>query len=875
MKKLLLFITLLGCYLSSFATHNRAGQITYKHISGLTYEFEVVIYADGTSSAFARKDIEIDWGDNLKRDSLYVNSENAIDPSDRTIIKRIWKGTHTFPGPGTYTVSVEDPNRNGGVDNISNSVGVPFYLETTIRISPIGNITNDSPQLLNDPIDEACVGQPFIHNPGAYDPNGDSLAYELASSKGVGGFEAPGFYFPANMTVDPINGDLKWNYPTQAGQINVAILIKEYRNGVLLGSILRDIQIDIKPVCDNQPPTIFSKQNYCIEAGKTLNELIYSTDPNSQDKVTLSASGAPFEVANSPAMFNAGSPSNPINSYFIWNTLCEHVQLKPYEFSVRAIDNGKDRGSINLSTYKSHYVQVIAPSPDSFKIQAAGNATAKLEWENGKCKDAIGYYLYRRIDSTGFIPDSCTTGVPEVLGYTKIADINDINTTTFIDDNEGNGLVPGIKYCYLIISYFEDKAESYASEEICIQLDKVVPLITKTSVVQTNETNGVMDLEWSPPNKIDSANFPAPYGYLIYHNHQLIDSTSSFWDTAYIHSGINTFNQQHNYKIELWSYGNNRIKVGESYPSNSLFLDLAPTDQAMNLSWNSITPWRKDSFIVYRKDPNANNFNAIDTVYDSHYTDKNLNNEEEYCYYIAEYGSYNLANIDLPLINLSQEACDSPVDNVPPCPISFTADSDCDKSFLELQWKKGEDECEEVLAKYQIFYSTSIDGVMKLLGEVKGNVFSYKPPNDKESGCYTIRGIDSVGNVGEFSTPICIDFCPYFKLPNIFTPNGDGINDFFEPIPPNNLPNTPKYRDIDSIDLKIYNRWGTLVYETNNPDIKWDGTHYKENELLGDGVYFYNCLVFEKSLEKDRKPRILKGNISILDSRVKGNRQTE
>ena len=45
---------------------------------------------------------------------------------------------------------------------------------------------------------------------------------------------------------------------------------------------------------------------------------------------------------------------------------------------------------------------------------------------------------------------------------------------------------------------------------------------------------------------------------------------------------------------------------------------------------------------------------------------------------------------------------------------------------------------------------------------------------------------------------VCVKYCPKYKLPNTFTPNGDGRNDLFKPYP---------YLFIDRINLKIYNRW--------------------------------------------------------------------
>ena len=61
-----------------------------------------------------------------------------------------------------------------------------------------------------------------------------------------------------------------------------------------------------------------------------------------------------------------------------------------------------------------------------------------------------------------------------------------------------------------------------------------------------------------------------------------------------------------------------------------------------------------------------------------------------------------------------------------------------------------------------------------------------------------------------------MDKCPpdtiELYIPNSFSPNNDGMNDFFEPIPHN----------ITLLKLEIYNSWGSLIYE-NQQDFKWDG----------------------------------------------------
>jgi gliding motility-associated-like protein len=74
-------------------------------------------------------------------------------------------------------------------------------------------------------------------------------------------------------------------------------------------------------------------------------------------------------------------------------------------------------------------------------------------------------------------------------------------------------------------------------------------------------------------------------------------------------------------------------------------------------------------------------------------------------------------------------------------------------------------------------------------------------------------------------------------IPTAFTPNNDGQNDFFV-IPC--LQNTN-----EKAGLAIFNRWGNLVFKTDNYISDWDGTH--QNQPLPDGVYFYILQIEEKT----------------------------
>jgi gliding motility-associated-like protein len=87
------------------------------------------------------------------------------------------------------------------------------------------------------------------------------------------------------------------------------------------------------------------------------------------------------------------------------------------------------------------------------------------------------------------------------------------------------------------------------------------------------------------------------------------------------------------------------------------------------------------------------------------------------------------------------------------------------------------------------------------------------------------------------------------EIPNVFTPNNDGINDFFE----------FKCTSIANFNLIIYNRWGCIVYETNDVFKYWNGED-KNGNKNPDGVYYY--IVSAKG--SDNKEFNVKGTIQLL-----------
>jgi gliding motility-associated-like protein len=842
-----------------YATHQRAGEITYRHISDLTYEITITTYTFAPSAA-DRCELTINWGDGQNSILGRTNGPPGITPAGiqcnhtgemvgRDIRKNIYIGVHTYPSASTYRIWLEDPNRNMGIQNIPNSVDVPLYLETVLVINPfLGN--NSSPQLLLPPIDNACIGIPFIHNPGAFDPNGDSLSYKLVTPRGAGGLNILGYQLPnlvdtenpGTFTINEVTGDILWDSPTIQGEYNIALIIEEWRNGVRIGYITRDMQINAI-ACDNDPPKIGELFDTCVIAGSTLRMDISASDENG-DGITLTASGGPMTLSSNPATFNITSDMPGLTTGVLeWSVTCSQVRNQSYQIYFRAEDDASPISLVDLATLN---IKVIAPPVENVSAEPLGN-TISLDWDRAFCNEAVGYKIYRRTGTSDFIPGECVTGVPPETGYQLIQTTQGIQNTGFTDDNNGTGLVRGVMYCYLITYYFNDGAESKASEEVCTDLKKDLPVITNVSVLSTSGTNGEMYIAWSKPTELDTIQTPGPFIYKIYRstgsvtdNPVIIAEFNDLNDTVYTDADINTLDFAYTYEIELINNSpGNVFSVGFSVPASSVYITTTPSDELITININYNVPWSNEEYVIYRRPAGSDVFDSIALVRVAVYTDTALINGVSYCYYVKTLGTYGSPGYIDPLINLSQIKCDVPLDNIAPCPPMLTATINCEDHTIFFAWENIQLTCAPDIANYQLWQQGNPSTLLATI-EPAETSYLYTLPNQSISACYFIVAADTNGNVDTtnyFAYCLGIDDCPRYRLPNVFTPNSDNINDFFVPF--------PGYTSVERVEMQIFNRWGILVFETNNPEIKWDGRDKNTNNLCPEGVYFYRCIVYE------------------------------
>ena len=840
-KNFFLLVLVSFYFVNLNATHNRAGEITYVQLSDLTYEITITTFTY-TLSLADRPTLNAEWGDNTTSTAHRISMLTLPNNYRRNV----YKITHTYPGPGVYRIVVQDPNRNEGVKNIPNSVNVVFSISTILTVNPAMG-RNSTPVLLNPPYDKAAFGYVFIHNPAAYDPDGDSLSYKLTVCTREDGKPIENYTLPPathSIRVDSISGDLIWDTPADIGKFNVAMEIQEWRNGKKIGVVVRDMQIEVYST-NNKPPVNSLLSDYCVEVGDTVDFLFSATDVN-KDNLTLKATSGVFKLTSCPAQFTkVDSVPGYASSRFRWIPCHEVVRNQPYSVIFKSDDYNAD---VKLSDIDNMNIKVLGPPPSIINAVPEGKLI-RLTWLDYGTSVIAGFSVYRREGASTFNPDSCTSGIPSSTGFVKIGYISGSSTTSYSDTDNGHGLQFGKEYTYRIVAVYPNGTESKASNEITSTLVSGVPVIKNVSVRNTDAVKGSIYLAWKKPDKLDTIPANGPYEYLIYRangiggtNYQQIRSilTIDLNDTILIDTLINTKSTGYIYKIELWNNASgNRFLIGEPGYASSVFLSISPGDRKARFVINRNVPWINSRYDFFRLNEATLAYDSVGSTNQLTFVDNGLENGKQYFYFVRSVGGYLADNMPKNLINFSQITYTTPVDNEPPCPPLVNVTSQCDSLYNTISWTTADPVCFDDVAGYKIFYKKTTEENISLLNTVNDkNIFSYKHyPGDIISGCYAVSAFDSNGNEGKKSVMVCIDSCNFYEIPNVFTPNGDDINDKL-------VAKTSGL--VEKIDFRLFNRNGLLLFRTEEPKIDWDGTY--KGKIVSPGVYFYQCDVYERRI---------------------------
>ena len=111
-----------------------------------------------------------------------------------------------------------------------------------------------------------------------------------------------------------------------------------------------------------------------------------------------------------------------------------------------------------------------------------------------------------------------------------------------------------------------------------------------------------------------------------------------------------------------------------------------------------------------------------------------------------------------------------------------------------------------------------------------------------DPGSYRVVCAVNNGTCTSDSTEVTVAIAEsYLAVPNVFTPNGDGVNDEFR----------VAYRSLREFHCWVYNRWGKLVYQWTDPAQGWDGTI--NGRPAAEGAYFYVIRAFGTDAAADAK----------------------
>ncbi|MDR9399018.1 MAG: gliding motility-associated C-terminal domain-containing protein, partial [Salibacter sp.] len=122
-----------------------------------------------------------------------------------------------------------------------------------------------------------------------------------------------------------------------------------------------------------------------------------------------------------------------------------------------------------------------------------------------------------------------------------------------------------------------------------------------------------------------------------------------------------------------------------------------------------------------------------------------------------------------------------------------------------------------------------------------GNTDTFKDPmhqyEEDVTHNVTLKAINQYGcfdTVTKELTPPLVAF-----IPNAFTPNGDGLNDVFEL----NGGGIRSGENIQKFNIAIFDRWGTEIFFSNDPNFKWDGIDQNNGKKVGIGVYPFKLTI--------------------------------
>ncbi len=461
-RKLLLLAVLLTTTLVTKATHFSGGEIYWTCLGNNQYRITLVVYRD-CAGINVDPSVTLQLQSPCGNTSLVVSTPGGVEISQLCdmelpnstcnggslpgIEQYIYTGTITLAPCDSWTISYTNIYRNNAIVNLQNPGTQRTYIRAVVNttVTPC----NDSPQFSNTAIPFVCLGYPITYSFGAFDTEGDSLSYTLINAMGLNGGAIP--YVNPNtgaepipgLTLDPATGEVNFTLATQGNWV-VVVQVNHWVNGVLVGSIMRDMQFVAYP-CTNDPPDpatgliqnlsgtatqLGPRAIQVCESGNFCFDFVIS-DPNLPNVLDAFSN----IQQNLPGATFTFSGANPITCTVCWTATAGSSGYFPFIVNV-------DDGACPIPAFQTYVYQVtvipglfgnVTTTGESCAGSGNGTATANVtngsapytySWNTGATTPGIsagaGSYTVTITDANNCVSPPYT-GVISVLAQANVA----------------------------------------------------------------------------------------------------------------------------------------------------------------------------------------------------------------------------------------------------------------------------------------------------------------------------------------------------------------------------------------------------------------------------------------------------------------------
>jgi hypothetical protein len=306
--------------------------------------------------------------------------------------------------------------------NLLNGFTPGMYAEVVLNnfIGP----TDSSPQFVDAGVPHMCVNEPVSYNPGATDPDGNTMVFSLISARSGSPSPSELTYEPGysgsapipGISINPSTGQLNF-VPTIAGMYVVVIQVATYTpGGTLISTVMRDLMFVVMP-CDQSapysagftqvPPGLTTGPNSigpCDGQSFCVQMTFYDTNPNETIEVESNA----MELLPTSSFTLSGS--NPVVATFCWVT---DVSLLPTNIYVEANDGACPIPNVSSRSILLTDCVVLPVQLVDFTAEPDGNKV-RVEWATASEKENALFTVERgrtpeELRAIGSLPGAGTT----------------------------------------------------------------------------------------------------------------------------------------------------------------------------------------------------------------------------------------------------------------------------------------------------------------------------------------------------------------------------------------------------------------------------------------------------------------------------------